>query len=605
MKKSKKNVKFRDLVGAYLRLLGYGYKSNKIIFPLVFILIFIVSIVPFFNTFVDSKIVDQIVSLLNISAESRNLDQLFIFIGIAIALSFSEKILWACITYFEKVTYFASARLFAKQFTDKCANLDLYHFENNETNLMIEKAKSAYDWKTRDSLNRMIWLTADLVRIVSSVLIVLNFSIIAFLIVLIATLPSLIANTKMGRDTWGIWDADTKTRKLYWWTRDYLTREDYLKELRILGATDFLANFVENVYDKFMNKAKKDQLKRTLIDSILGNISTLGILGFWIFSIFATLNGQITVGLLTFYVSSMYRFSDALSGFFRRIGQQYEDGLYIIDYIKFLDLKPTLKPGHLKLIQKASPPQIEFKNVSFFYPDTQRLVLDNLSFTISPGEKVALVGVNGSGKSTIIKLLCRFYDVTSGEILIDGINIKDLDLQTYYKLIGALFQDFNRYGQFSVSENVSIGDVSKGSSEKEIMAAINKADADKFIRDYKDGIKQLLDKSFEGGIDPSVGQWQKIALARIFFRDPKVLILDEPTSAIDAKAEAEIFDRLYEFTREKTVIIISHRFSTVRKADRIMVIDDGKLQEQGSHNQLLKNNGKYAEAFLIQAKGYK
>ncbi len=223
---------------------------------------------------------------------------------------------------------------------------------------------------------------------------------------------------------------------------------------------------------------------------------------------------------------------------------------------------------------------------------------------INPGEKIAFVGVNGAGKTTIIKLLCRFYDVTEGEILIDGINLIDVDLDTWYKKIGVLFQDFVRYSQFDVKKNIELGDVDKVGDEKLVMEAVFKADA-KFIDDYRHKLEQVLDKSFEGGINPSGGQWQRIALARAFFRDAPILILDEPTSAIDAKGEFEIFERLYEFSQNKTVLIVSHRFSTVRRADKIYVIEHGRIAEAGTHEELLKINGKYADAFHTQAQGYK
>lgn len=215
-----------------------------------------------------------------------------------------------------------------------------------------------------------------------------------------------------------------------------------------------------------------------------------------------------------------------------------------------------------------------------------------------------MVGVNGAGKTTLIKLICRFYDVTEGEILVDGINIKDLTFESLYTKIGVLFQDFIKYSQFNVKTNIELGDLSSIGNENKVNDAVFKADAQSFIDEYSNKLEQILDKSIEGGINPSGGQWQRIALARAFFRDAPILILDEPTSAIDAKAEFDIFERLYEFSMGKTVIIVSHRFSTVRKANKIYVIDQGEIIEEGSHSELLALNGKYAEAFRTQARGY-
>lgn len=230
--------------------------------------------------------------------------------------------------------------------------------------------------------------------------------------------------------------------------------------------------------------------------------------------------------------------------------------------------------------------------------------MKDFNLTIQSGEKIALVGENGAGKTTLIKLLLRFYDVSKGEVLINGVNIKEINLDHWHKNIGALFQDFIKY-QFTFKENVYLGDLEKANEEKFLRDAIEKSGASKYLDTLPNGIDQVVGKMFEGGIDLSGGQWQKLALARAFFRDAPILILDEPTSAIDAKAEYEIFQNVQKLQKDKTVVIISHRFSTVRHADRILVLEDGKILEEGSHEKLMKKKGLYAELFEIQAQGYK
>jgi ATP-binding cassette subfamily B protein len=242
--------------------------------------------------------------------------------------------------------------------------------------------------------------------------------------------------------------------------------------------------------------------------------------------------------------------------------------------------------------------------VSFKYPGTDRFILKNFNLTIKSGEKIALVGENGAGKTTIIKLLLRFHDVTDGEVLINRVNIKDVSLEEWHKSVGALFQDFIKY-QFTFKENVYFGDLSKPKKVKFLKEAITQSGADKFIGNLPEGRSQILGKMFEGGIDLSGGQWQKLALARAFYRNAPLLILDEPTSAIDAKAEYEIFQRVQNLQKDKTVIIISHRFSTVRSADRILVLEGGKIIEEGNHKELMDKKGLYEELFTLQAQGYK
>ncbi len=279
---------------------------------------------------------------------------------------------------------------------------------------------------------------------------------------------------------------------------------------------------------------------------------------------------------------------------------------YLDKFFDFLNtekvIKSPLKP--ISLPDSPSPSVIEFKDVSFKYPKTDRLILKNFNMKIDSSEKIALVGENGAGKTTIIKLILRFYDVTEGEILINGVNIKELDLDKWHQQVGALFQDFIKY-QFTFKENVYFGNLDKKDNIELLKEAIKQSGADKYLDNLPKSLDQVVGKMFDEGIDLSGGQWQKLALARAFFRNAPLLILDEPTSSIDAKAEYEIFENVQKLQKDKTVIIISHRFSTVRNADRILVLDEGKIVEEGNHEKLMKKRGLYAELFNLQAEGYK
>jgi len=279
---------------------------------------------------------------------------------------------------------------------------------------------------------------------------------------------------------------------------------------------------------------------------------------------------------------------------------------YIEKYFDFMETKRIIHSptDATPLPDKPLPPVIEFKNVSFKYPNTKRNILKGFNLSIKSGEKIAFVGENGAGKTTLIKLLLRFYDVTEGDILINGINIKNINLDKLYLEVGALFQDFIKY-QFSFKENVFFGNQKQIDNLTLLKESIKQSGADEYVNDLPNKYDQIVGKMFKDGIDLSGGQWQKLALARAFFKNAPILILDEPTSAIDAKAEYEIFQRVQELQKDKTVIIISHRFSTVRNADRILVLNDGKVLEEGNHDFLMRKKGLYAELFNIQAQGYK
>jgi len=601
--KNKKSLK--DVFRVFVRILKWAYRANRIAFPLFLFFLFIISIIPFVNSYINSKVIDEIVALLGIGESDRVFSVLIQLIVFSIVLTLIEKVLWVLVILFEKIHYFGIARYCTMKFLKKVSGLDMYHYENEKSNDIIQKAQDIYEWRPKEIVNRFAWMGQSFVRIVSSMVIVLNFSVPAFLLVFFTTVPNLIINFKFGNDSWGIWDANVTDRRRYSWTTSLLSKEESLMEFRIFRTRNYLLGIVSDIFDRFTDKEKKNQIKRSVLESIVGNFSAVGVLVFWVLAIVATINGEITIGLLTFYLGSINNFSDALSEFFRQLSRQYEDSLYLIDFFKFMDLENKINSGSMILSEKETPPVIEFRNINFAYPGTDKLVLNNFNLVINSGERIAFVGENGVGKTTIVKILSRFYDVSSGEILIDGVNLKDLDFDSWYKQIGVLFQDFIKYSQFDVRTNIELGDIDKMGNEEQLNESLFKSDAKKFVDEYKNKLDQVLDKAFEGGINPSSGQWQRIALARAFFRDAPILILDEPTSAIDAKAEYEIFERLYKFSEGKTVIIISHRFSTVRNADKIYVIDKGRIVESGSHEELLEFGGKYKSAFEKQAEGYK
>lgn len=328
-------------------------------------------------------------------------------------------------------------------------------------------------------------------------------------------------------------------------------------------------------------------------------------MGVVIFIVFEAFAKRITVGDISYFTQVITTFQNGIGGLFRNIAQLFNQSLYVASIFEVLDAPAKIIQAKNPIkINLTKPPLIEFQDVAFAYPGTDKQVLKNFNLTLNKGEKIALVGKNGSGKTTIIKLLCRFYDVTEGEILINGVNIKDLDLNEYYQLLGVLFQDFTKY-EYPVKENIYFGKVSEKENLKAITEAATLSGADPMIKKLDKKYEQMLGRTFEGGVELSVGQWQKMALARAFFRKAQVLILDEPTSSIDAKTESEIFNKVEKLSKDKTVIIISHRFSTVRNADKIYVIDNGKITEAGSHEGLMKLEGQYATLFNLQAKGYK
>ncbi|MFZ4660386.1 MAG: ABC transporter ATP-binding protein [Caldilineaceae bacterium] len=333
----------------------------------------------------------------------------------------------------------------------------------------------------------------------------------------------------------------------------------------------------------------------------------------WLYAIVQAVLARITIGELTLIIQAVERVRTDLGELFKRGGIFYENSIFVSALFQFLDLQPNAVEGALARPQPSTQQAplpiplkqgIEFRNVSFHYPGAERLVLQNVSFTLQPGSSVALVGDNGAGKTTLVKLLARFYDPTEGAILLDGRDLRDYDVAALQANIGVIFQDFVRY-QVTAQENIGFGRVEEVDDLTRIIAAADKGGAVPVIEKLPNGYQTMLGKTFENSVDLSGGEWQKMALSRAFMRDAQILILDEPTAALDAKAEYDVYLRFAELTGGKTTIFISHRFSTVRMAQHILVLADGRLVEEGTHDQLMALGGSYAEMFTIQAERYR
>lgn len=508
-------------------------------------------------------------------------------------------------TYFDYLFRYRTQNVISYKFYEKLSTLDLQYFEDPKTQDLIAKAEDIMLWRPNNFIRDFASLFANVVGYLSVFVVLLPYSLTAPLVVSLSIVPRAILRTRYGKVMWSIYSDEVPESRKLWYLGRLLTQRTSLFESRIFQNSAELLRRLKRIQNELYIKYHKP-VKNFLKLVFYPQVFELAVVAFFAYlRLPEVLNGSMTVGDYIFFVNILSNLSTQAMDMIFNLGDLYETNLYVSNYFEVLKLEKIVKePVNPKALPlKFKPPRIEFKNVSFSYPGAKRQALKNISFTILPAENVALVGPNGAGKTTIVKLLCRFYDVTQGEILINEVNIKDINLSDWYKQLGTLFQEFVKY-DFTVRENIMLGNPAAEDEERMKKAAKASGAAD-FIEELPRRYNQLLGRQFEGGIEVSVGQWQKLAIARAFYEGAPLLILDEPTSAIDAEAEYEIFKNLKEFYKDKSLLLISHRFSTVRNANKILVLEEGKITEEGSHTELLKKGGKYARMFKKQALGYK
>ncbi|MBR9845210.1 MAG: ABC transporter ATP-binding protein [Algicola sp.] len=423
------------------------------------------------------------------------------------------------------------------------------------------------------------------------------------ILLVLSIIPSFINEVRFSQQQYSLARSWTSERRELDYLRFIGANDKTAKEIKLFGLTDFVVDRFRNLSEEYYQLNKTLAIKRSALGFLFNVLGSLSYYGAYVFIIYRVLSGAITLGELTFLSGSFNRLMRNLQDFFSKFTRISESALYLKDYFDFIDISVASKVKEDVPLPKHITKGFEFKDVRFAYPNSETEILKGITFNLKAGEKLAFVGQNGAGKTTLIKLLLRFYEPTSGEILLDGININRFNIAEYQEYFGVIFQDFFRY-EFTVKENIAIGKIAELENQNKIENAAELSLANEVVSELKHGYDQQLGKRFANGQELSGGQWQKVALARAYMKNAEVMILDEPTSALDARAESDVFGRFIGLTEGKTSIIISHRFSTVRQADRILVLENGKVLEIGTHQELMKNQTLYSELFTLQAEGY-
>jgi len=486
---------------------------------------------------------------------------------------------------------------------EKALTLELAHFEDSEYYDKLVRARREASSRPLSLVIKTFDLMRNIISLITIGIWLFQFSAYAVLLLGLAGVPAFLAEAKFSGEAFRIHRRRSAERRMQIYLEMVLTREDGVKEVKLLQLGKL---FLQRYIDIFTNIYKEDRnlvLRRGFWGYVLGLLASAAFYFAYGWVGFAAIAGAITIGQMTMYIAQFRIGQNAVTDSLTSINGMYEDNLYLSNLTEYLDHKVPEPTGD-KNIGPDPGDGIRIEGVSFYYPGSKTAALKNINLHIKPGESLAIVGENGSGKTTLIKLLTRLYSPTEGKISIDGLDLSEWDIDSLRQKIGVIFQDFARY-QLIVGENIGIGDVEDIAEDKRISEAARKGMAEEFIKDLPSGYDTQLGTWFKDGKELSGGQWQKIALSRAFMRSKAdILILDEPTAAIDARAEAEIFAHFRDLTANRISIIISHRFSTVRMADHIIVLEKAEILEQGSHAELLAANGQYATLFNLQAKGY-
>ena len=566
------------------------------------LLTLVAGVLPAAVAYVGTLIVDAVVAAME--APNASLTDVYTYVayeaGLAIALSAAQRGLAAA----QSLLRARLGQRVNEMILDKAQTLSLAQFEDSEFYDKLTRARREASQRPMALVVKTFGLIQNGISIASFAALLIQFSPWALIILVVGALPGFAAEAKFSGDAFKIFRWRSPDRRMQMYLETVLAREDSIKEVQLFDLGPTLLGRYRTIFHKLFKEERLLTLRREGWGFLLGILSSAAFYAAYGWVVFETATGKLTLGEMTMYLLVFKQGQSAVSAMLTSVSGMYEDNLYLSNLYEYLEQETTHEPGHLTAgVQPGDG--IRFENVSFSYPGSQQSALLDINLHLKPGQSLALVGENGSGKTTLIKLMTRLYQPSAGRIYLDGSDLQDWSVPALRERVGVIFQDFVRF-QLQVGENIGAGDVGHFTDADRWKTSADKGQASPFIEKLSDGYTTQLGRWFKDGQELSGGQWQKIALSRAFMREgADLLVLDEPTAAMDAQAEADIFAHFQDYAANKMAIVISHRFSTVRYADQIVVMQGGRIMERGDHASLIASDGRYAHLFNLQAAGYR
>jgi ATP-binding cassette, subfamily B, bacterial len=558
---------------------------------------------PLGTLYVGKLIINDIVALSR-SHGPHDFSHLLVLVGIEFALALASDVLGRNVALLDSLLSDLFATKTSVRIMEHAATLDLVHFEDATFYDSLDRARQQTGGRST-LMSQTLMQVQDLLTLALLAVTLIAFSPWLMVLLVVALVPAFLGESHFNARTYSFMRKWTPERRELDMLRDAGASEQTAKEVKIFGLSPFLIGRYRTLAREFYLTNRAIALRRATWGTALAGLGSAGYYGAYLIIIVRTVNGEITLGDLTFLAGSFSKLKSLLQDILFRLSQMADNAMYLGDLVEFFGLRPAVSsPASPRPFPVPVREGFRFEDVGFQYANSERWALRHVTLTVGAGEKIALVGENGAGKTTLVKLLARLYDPSEGRILLDGADLREYDLDDLRRNIGVIFQDYVRY-QMTAGDNIAVGRIEARGDRPRIERAAEKSQARPVIDRLPNQFDQILGKRFAGGMELSGGEWQKVALARAYMRDAPLLILDEPTAALDARAEFEVFQRFSELTASRTAVLISHRFSTVRMADRIVVFEKGEVLEQGSHEELVGRQGRYAELFSLQAKGYR